>query len=149
MYWKVYPKQLDHGNRNHKLVLAEQIFFSSQKNKWTRPLTKKKKVSHCLWERSCSYFTQSGISHYCRTRLQVEINHYQFIIYNLLQFICIRMSPVTQAPLCFSHVTISRGPEWMLSKEGLPTLHLLLAPPCESQTAAELWKRRRMTTLNL
>lgn len=51
------------------------------------------------------------------------------------------MSPVTQIPL--------QVPKWMPSKEGLPSLHLLLAPPCESQTAADLWKRRQMTTLNL
>lgn len=46
------------------------------------------------------------------------------------------MFPETQAPLCFSQVTISQLPKWMLSKEGLPSLNLLLAPPCESQTAA-------------
>ena len=139
---------MDHGGRNHKL-----IFFSSQKNQWTRPLTKTK-VAYCLQEKSCNYFVQSCISHYCRTRLQVGINHYQLIkrqqreTHNLILWFSIRKSPVTQAPLCFSQVTISQLPKWMLSKEGLRALNLLLAPPCESQTAEAYGRRRQMTTLN-
>lgn len=61
----VYPKQLDYGNKNHKLKLAESIFSGSQKNKWTGHWQKKKYLT--VYGRKVNYFIQPGTSLYCRT----------------------------------------------------------------------------------